>query len=210
MEVLEVNRLKYSYDNRLSWYVDHSFQGGKVYQIIGENGTGKSTIARLLTGIEANFTGEICFNEINITHLNDKEKRDTFFYIPQEPYWSFIGDSFCSNMRYFNLADKNKLIEGLEDQQGLLEKLIHQSVFEMSSENVYLVSFYESLVWERPIIFIDECPDFDDTPSKNFLLQLLKIRNDKKLITFISRHMSIDLPGICSDMIKIDEFIKHD
>lgn len=210
MEVLDVNSLEYSYDNRLFWRIDHSFHGGKVYQIIGENGTGKSTIARLLTGVETNFKGEIYFNQTNIAHLSDKEKRNTFFYIPQEPYWSFIGDNFCRNMRYFNLPDKNKVVEGLEDEQDLFEKLIHQSVFEMSSENVYLVSFYESLVWERPIIFIDECPEFDDSSSEKILLKLLRIRNEKKLITFISRHMSIDLPGICSDMIKIDEFSQHD
>lgn len=209
MVELKVCNLTYSYNDRLSWQINNNFIGGKTYQIVGENGTGKSTIARLLTGIETNYDGNIYVNGTNIDRFSNIEKRNTFFCVSQEPYWSFIGDNFHANMKYFNMSAELAASISEEEIHKHIDSLKYQPVFSLSSEDVYLLSFYEAMVWERPIIFIDECPDFEAAIYKNFLIKLLKSRNTKKLITFISSHIRIDLPDVYSQLIQINEFTKN-
>ena len=61
----------------------HSFDGGKVYGIMGENGAGKSTLFRCIAGIES-YDGSVVVNENKqmIEQLNEK------FALPLQRYAS--------------------------------------------------------------------------------------------------------------------------
>jgi ABC-type multidrug transport system fused ATPase/permease subunit len=59
-ECLKVKDLSYSYgEKEVLRGVNHSFEKGKRYAIIGKSGSGKSTLLKLLAGYYGDYTGEI-------------------------------------------------------------------------------------------------------------------------------------------------------
>ena len=102
--ILEVKNLKkyfragkpgwFSRDNKHVHAVDGldlKLKRGEVIALVGESGCGKSTLALTLMGLEEATEGEIIFNGRDITHLNQKERKEIrrrIQMIFQDPYES--------------------------------------------------------------------------------------------------------------------------
>src|SRR5215470_1487368 len=57
---------------------------GKVTALLGRNGVGKSTLLRTLMGLIPSRSGEIFFQERNLTHVRSHERvRAGIGYVPQ-------------------------------------------------------------------------------------------------------------------------------
>ncbi len=57
-------------------HVDCDFEGGRVKALVGANGAGKSTLMKVLSGVNANYTGQITFdgNPVEIRSPGDAKK----------------------------------------------------------------------------------------------------------------------------------------
>jgi oligopeptide/dipeptide ABC transporter ATP-binding protein len=102
--ILEVKNLKkYFQAGRPGWFsrndsqvhavddIDLQLKHGEVIALVGESGCGKSTLALTLMGLEQATEGEIIFNGRDITHLNDRERKEVRQHIQmifQDPYES--------------------------------------------------------------------------------------------------------------------------
>ncbi len=53
--------------------VNIDIQQGEFFVLLGKSGSGKSTLLNLISGIDLADDGEICVNDTNITHLNDRQ-----------------------------------------------------------------------------------------------------------------------------------------
>ena len=54
--------------------VDLVIEAGKTYGIIGESGSGKSTIGKTIVGLEQATSGEIIYEGVNILHKKAKKR----------------------------------------------------------------------------------------------------------------------------------------
>lgn len=210
-----VNELRFveaifSYTSTAKWKINFSLKGGDIYQLIGDNGSGKSTVGRVLTGIELYQLGNAWFNGQSVGKMTNEEKRKIFFFIPQEPHWSFIGESFCKNLRYFSIDNKecDSIDVGCKKNtlHSRLRSIANQSVFDLSSEDVFLLALWESRIWKRTILFVDEYPDFHDEESRTFFEGILKKRAEEKMITIIARHVPIDFLNVATINIDVSRF----
>ncbi len=69
--------------------VSFTLERGKITALVGQSGSGKSTIAKLVTGIEKYDTGSIRFGETEVRSLRGKALRDYRSHIQmvfQDPY----------------------------------------------------------------------------------------------------------------------------
>ena len=64
MGVLEIQDLKYSYDNKKNVLngINAQMELGKIYVILGTSGCGKTTLLSLLGGLDSASKGKILFN----------------------------------------------------------------------------------------------------------------------------------------------------
>ena len=71
-----------------------------------------------------------------------------------------------------------------------------------------MLALLELKVWERPVVFIDEYPDFEDVAISRFVRALLKHREKSNYVTIIARHVPTEFEGInykeviMSDMVE--------
>ena len=72
---LKVSKLAKKYTDR--WIlrdVSYSMKRGEILGIIGENSSGKSTLLRLIHGSEKLNSGQITFDDKDLTNLSAKER----------------------------------------------------------------------------------------------------------------------------------------
>jgi len=171
--------------------------------ILGENGSGKSTFAKLLCGLQS-YEGKISIEAENIEQLSLLDLAKTIAYVPAQ--LEIYDDSmsvenfvllgrFAYKDRFFAYSkeDKEKTKEVLELLH--LEYLSHLSMNSLSSGQMQLVLIAQALTQESKIIIFDEpTANLDPKNSKiigKYIKQLKKkcqvilITHDLHLAKFI-------------------------
>jgi len=91
-ERLEIEDITFSYSRRSTGLLALNFTGqivfeaDKVYAIIGENRSGKSTLVNLLTKLYVPNSGTIAFNGIDYSLIERESLRNLISYVAQKPY----------------------------------------------------------------------------------------------------------------------------
>ncbi len=80
---IKVEGLSFYYEkSRLLWEnVSFTAKGGDIIGVVGENGTGKSTLFRVLMGLEKQRQGKILFNR---ERASPRQRRKLSFYVMQD------------------------------------------------------------------------------------------------------------------------------
>ncbi|QSX04827.1 ABC transporter ATP-binding protein [Sedimentibacter sp. zth1] len=66
--------------------INYTFEKGKKYAIVGKNGSGKSTIVKILAKVLDNYTGNIYFNNTLLNEIDEKDYFNRIGYIDQDLY----------------------------------------------------------------------------------------------------------------------------
>ena len=102
MSILNVKKLNFSYEEGVPVIQDASFsvEEGTYTTIIGHNGSGKSTIARLIAGLLEKESGEIVIDglELNMKNLNAIRNRVGIVF--QNPDNQFIGSTVRDDIAF--------------------------------------------------------------------------------------------------------------
>ena len=83
---------------------------GQILAVTGGNGSGKSTILKLINGLYNPQVGAISIDGIDIRQLNPQELRRQISYMPQSP--RVFRGTIAENLRMADpLADENGLVQ---------------------------------------------------------------------------------------------------
>jgi len=84
--MIEVEQLSFSYNSRQPILEDLSFtiKPGEIWALLGPNGTGKTTLLRLILGLARPQGGQIKLSGRDITQWPDRERARQLAYVPQE------------------------------------------------------------------------------------------------------------------------------
>lgn len=88
MAFLKVTNLGQEYDGQhILKGVNLSIDRGEVFALIGSTGAGKTTLLRLLDLLDTPFSGEICFDGVDVTRSGRRrlEARRRMAYVQQKP-----------------------------------------------------------------------------------------------------------------------------
>ncbi|MCR8685470.1 ABC transporter ATP-binding protein [Campylobacter ureolyticus] len=110
---LELKNISFSYkkDQNLISNLNFSLQKGKRLAILGESGSGKSTILRLISGFENLDSGEIWLNGQNITFLPPNKRNIGYLF---QDYALFPHLKVWQNIGFGIKNDKKRVDEMLE------------------------------------------------------------------------------------------------
>ena len=151
---------------------------GKITQIIGHSGSGKTTFLDLLAKLYRPNKGEILFDEKNINKIDDEIIRKKIGYVTQN--CSLFEGSVKENIILDKSLVKRKLTEIMDicDLQNIKSnKLITDGGKNLSGGEVKRISLARVLYQDPEIIFIDETfASIDEKSEKKIINKLRKKR----------------------------------
>lgn len=193
MKQVEFKNVEFSYDEGLPVINNLSFtvEKGTYTTLIGHNGSGKSTVAKLLIGLLEVNKGEIFIEDLLMSEENLKEIRSRVGMVFQNPDNQFIGSTVRDDIAF-----------GLENARVAQEKM--DEIINRFAENVGMIDYLERepeklsggqkqrvaiagvLAMTPDIIIFDEATSMLDPKGKREIKQLIKDIHEQNQITVIS------------------------
>lgn len=193
--MIKINNLSFSYDNKNNIInnITLSIEENKFISIIGENGTGKSTLAKLISGIIYPNKGTITIDELNITDNNNIfEIRKKVALIMPNPEWQLIGsvveEEISSGLFNLNYSTQ-KIKKEVQEISELLEinHLLDKTTDELSGGEKQIVNLASVLVMKPKYLILDEPISMLDKYNQNIVIDFFyKLKKFNISIIFIS------------------------
>lgn len=182
-----------------------SFEKGKIYGIVGHNGSGKSVLFKMMCGFIFPDQGSVIVNGEEL----GKNKRfpENFGIIIDKP--GYLGDKTgFENLRY--LADiQNKISD--EKIKEILEKVglshtIMQKVKNYSLGMKQKLAIAQAIMEDQEILLLDEPFNGLDVDSVENIRDLLKSLNKQGKTIFLTSHNNEDIDILCDHVFRVRNY----
>ncbi|MBQ7992982.1 MAG: energy-coupling factor transporter ATPase [Solobacterium sp.] len=205
MKAIEVSHLTFAYDDTKTTIDDISFsvEEGSYTTIVGHNGSGKSTVAKLLAGLLEKKSGEIKLGGLDLNMKNLTAIRSMIGIVFQNPDNQFIGSTVRDDIA-FGLENHCVPQEQMDDIINLnagkvkMTKYLDQEPTRLSGGQKQRVAIAGVLAMKPKILIFDEATSMLDPQGKDEI---------KKVITQIHEESSLTILSITHD---IDEVANSD
>ena len=182
---IQIDRLTKSYGDRLL-FGDVTFginQGDKI-GLIAKNGTGKSTMLRIIAGMESADSG-------NIIRRNGLKVA----YVEQKPHFGDTGATAITACKDFDASEAERMLT----QLGITD--INLPIENMSGGQQKRVAIARELLAEPDLLILDEPTNHLDIDAIEWLEKRLGRGNTTLLLVTHDRYF---LDRICNKIIEID------
>ncbi|NRA53423.1 MAG: ABC transporter ATP-binding protein [Gammaproteobacteria bacterium] len=189
--------------NKVSFVINE----GETFGLVGESGSGKSTIARIIAGLYKPDSGQVTFENIDLTAIkSEKERRPLrrqMQMVFQNPYTSMnprmkIYDIIAEPIRFHKLtANENEtrqIVTDLLEHVGLGVMAGLKYPHEFSGGQRQRISIARALATRPRLLICDEPTSALDVSVQAQILNLLKDLQQELNLTML--FISHDLPVI--------------
>tara|TARA_Y100000589_G_C27139027_1_gene623824 strand:+ start:719 stop:1387 length:669 start_codon:yes stop_codon:yes gene_type:complete len=177
--------------------------------IIGESGSGKTSLLMLMSGLEKPTTGSIFFNKENFSKISEKKKTQIrkkkiglifqqFYLIPN--YTALENVMFP--MQINNISDDKEIANSILSEIGLGHRK-HNLPSELSGGEQQRVAIARAISFNPEIILADEPTGNLDRKNTRIVFDLLLDYTLKKKISLILVTHNIDLARKCDRVIEL-------
>ncbi|GIF20126.1 peptide/nickel transport system ATP-binding protein [Actinoplanes tereljensis] len=169
-------------------------RAGETLGIVGESGTGKTTLARLMTGLLSPSAGTITLDGVDITRRRGGSVQMVF----QDPMSSLnprrtIGESIADPLRLSGVRDPRPTVEDLLLRVGLTRALYDRFPHQLSGGMRQRVGIARALAPRPRLIVCDEPVSSLDVTTQAQVLSLLEdLRAEFGLtMVFVSHDLAV-------------------
>ena len=177
--------------------INLELRSGQLACLIGENGIGKSTLLKTLTGFLPKLKGSLLLGNRDIESFSQRElARQVSIVVTQKPdvqnltIEEIIGLGRSPYTGFFGRlrAEDRKVVDDAIATMGI-EKLRGRMIQTLSDGERQKVMIAKALAQETPIILLDEPTAFLDFPSKAETFQSLqRMAHEKDKLILLSTH----------------------
>lgn len=201
MELLEIKNLYKNYGEKQALNnITLTVPRGKIIGLLGKNGTGKTTLIKLINGLLTPTEGEIIFEGEKI----GPQSKLNIAYLPERTY---LDKSMTINetLKFFKEFYSNFDIDKAKDLLKKLDLDENQKIIKMSKgmqEKVQLV-----LVMSRKadLYILDEPLGGVDPATRDYILDTILTNFNEGASIIISTHLISDIERILDEVIFIDK-----
>jgi len=192
--LLEVQNLSVSYESKeILHNLNFRFGKGEWISIIGKNGSGKSSLLKVLAKLKRRNKGNILFKELELKNWKESQLYQHIGFVFQNPEWQFITQTVYEETAFSGEQQKwhKEMIEtktlALLEEVGLLQ---HKDVnpFNLSFGQKRRLSVATMLLLNQDILFLDEPTFGQDKRTTEKLLKMLKNRQEQGTTIVMATH----------------------
>ncbi|MGG3892765.1 ABC transporter ATP-binding protein [Geobacillus stearothermophilus] len=190
--------------------ISFAVRQGEIVGYIGENGAGKSTTIKMLTGILMPTSGRIVVNGMNPHKEREKFVRTIGVVFGQRSqlWWDIaVQESFRLLKKVYRVPDEQyrrhmgEVIEMLD-----IGPLLDKPVRKLSLGQRMRCEIAAALIHNPPLLFLDEPTIGLDVLVKLNIRQFLKQLNERYGTTILlTTHDMSDIEALCERVIMLDE-----
>ena len=229
--VIEFKNIDYKYEDNKEFKGKYAYalknvnikiEKNENIAIIGQIGSGKSTLVKLLLKFFEPSQGEILINNINLKHISRDELYDHVFYIPQKPkllnrtlYENiFYGIPFEKKDKSMNVEKIKTIMKNMKLEENIIDIFMEKMDQSLGNDGIKLSGGQRQMVWiiramlrDPAIIIFDEPTSALDKKNKDNIIDVIKEIGREKTILIIS-HDDID-PSIRKIVMKQGEVVNQ-
>jgi ABC-type multidrug transport system fused ATPase/permease subunit len=190
--------------------IDLAIEAGRRVAVVGETGSGKSTVAKLLTRLMDPVEGAVLFDGVDVRRIAASSLRRSVVLVPQEGF--LFDDTIAANVRYGKLdATEDEILAsaaelGLGDWLATLPEGLHTEVGQrgesMSAGERQLVALLRAQLADPDLLVLDEATSAVDPQ--------LEMRIGRALERLMSGRTSVTIAHRLSTAESADEVVVID
>ena len=170
----------------------------EIFTIAGESGSGKTTVARMLLGMEEATSGILHYKGRDISHLSGKDKRDWFFRevqpVFQDPFAAFsplkrVDRYLYETVENFKMAPKAGVDAYIDEKLVLvglsLKEIKGRYPHELSGGQAQRVAVARALLTEPSLIVADEPVSMLDASLRMSIVNMFRRLKDEEQVNIV-------------------------
>lgn len=193
---LELKKLKKNFGRKLIFQnLSYNFNDSGIYTLVGESGIGKTTLLRIIAGLDSDFSGEV-----------NRPKRLSFAFQEHRlfPHLNVVDNILISFSDRKNKADRNKAIEmlrflGFNDADMLLYP------DQLSGGMKQRVSLARAFLYDAEVMLLDEPTKELDEANAKKVISIIKRLSENRLVILVS-HNAVDHIELSSKIINLEDY----
>lgn len=183
-----------------------TFVSGKITGLLGDNGVGKSTLLRLIAGLDLDYSGHIYYDG----QLLNKALYQQMTMVFQTPYLLkrsvYENIAYPLKLRHRPSAEIKTKTEAMIGRLGL-EHLAKQYAHKLSGGESQKVALARALIFEPDLVLLDEPMSGIDAASVSFMEQMIRdyVQQYHKTVIMIT-HNARQAQELCDSVVRLRPF----
>ena len=206
---IELKQVDFAYDKNIQILkqVTMQIKFGESVGLIGANGVGKSTLLKLLVGLNENYTGDIQVRGIPVVGQNLVEIRKKLGYVFQDSenqlFMSTVLEDVAFGPRNYGLPEsevKKRVEDALKRMR--IEHLAEKQIYKLSGGEKKMAAIATILSMQPEVVLMDEPTIALDPKNRRNLIHILNELSQTKLIASHDLDMIYDT---CDRVVLMDQ-----
>ena len=183
-----------------------TFVSGKITGLLGDNGVGKSTLLRLIAGLDLDYSGHIYYDG----QLLNKALYQQMTMVFQTPYLLkrsvYENIAYPLKLRHRPSAEIKTKTEAMIGRLGI-EHLAKQYAHKLSGGESQKVALARALIFEPDLVLLDEPMSGIDAASVSFMEQMIRdyVQQYHKTVIMIT-HNARQVQELCDSVVRLRPF----
>ncbi|MDO6822467.1 type I secretion system permease/ATPase [Marinobacter sp. 1_MG-2023] len=176
-------------------------KAGERVAVLGKNGSGKSTIQRLLLGLYFPVSGTISLDDVDLRQLDPAELRRNIGYVPQdvELFYGSLRDNIMlsrpvADEELLRVAELSGLKQYIDSHPDGFDLQVGERGQRLSGGQRQSVAIARAMVGDPPILLLDEpTGSLDHSSEEHFKRSLAKAAEGKTVVMVTHRTALLEL-----------------
>lgn len=193
---IKLKEVSFKYDENKTVLKSLNFEMKKGEKVLikGENGSGKSTLIKLFMGLYDQSSGNILYNNIDVTEINTESLRERVGIVSQNIF--LFRGTVIENILYGQNKKSRQEVEDIIKELNLCEYVnkmpkgldteISQSTAGVSGGQAQIIAFIRAMLNDKDVIILDEPISNVDAETREIVLNILRTRDFRGILIVVS------------------------